>query len=89
MPATSEVASDVTGVRALVEKAPQMTKSQTEMLEMRADREYSDFQRSRPDLSLRSLYDLFQDEPELLVAAFQLNESERDEGQTARPCRIH
>jgi hypothetical protein len=89
VPATSEVTSDVTGVRALVEKAPQMTKSQTEMLEMRADREYSDFQRSRPDLPQGSLCDLSQDELELLVAAFQLHKSEQDKGQTARPWRVH
>ena len=68
-----------------------MTKCQTEMLEMLAQLidEYSDFQRSRPDLPQGNLCDLSQDELELLVAAFQLHKSEQDEGQAARPWRIH
>jgi hypothetical protein len=68
-----------------------MTKSQTEMLEMLGELidEYSDFQRSRPDLPQGSLCDLSQDEPELLVAAFLLHKSELDEGQTARSWRVH
>jgi hypothetical protein len=76
---------------APVEKAQQLTKSQTEMLEMLAELidEYSDFQRSRPDLPQGSLCDLSQDELELLVAAFQLHKSEQDKGQTARPWRVH
>jgi hypothetical protein len=74
-----------------VEKAQQMTKSQTECLEMLAELidEYSDFQRSRPDLPQGTLCDLSQDELELLVAAFQLHKSEQDEGQAARPWRVH
>jgi hypothetical protein len=74
-----------------VEKAQQMTKSQTEMLEMLADLidEYSDFQRSRPDLPQGRLRDLSQDELELLLAAFQLHKSEQDERQAARPWRVH
>jgi hypothetical protein len=68
-----------------------MTKSQTEMLEMLAELidEYSDFQRSRPDLPQENLGDLSQDDLELLVAAFQLHKSEQDEGQTAGLWRVH
>jgi hypothetical protein len=57
-----------------------MTKSQTEMLEMLAELidDYSDFQRSRPDLPPGSLCDLSQDELELLVSALQLHKLEQE-----------
>jgi hypothetical protein len=77
---------------APVEKAQQMTKSQTEMLEMLAELidDYSDFQRSRPDLPQGSLCDLSQDELELLVSALQLHKLEQEvAGQTEGPSRLH
>jgi hypothetical protein len=53
-------------------------------------KEYSAFQRSRPDLPQGNLRELSQDELEQLVAAFQLDKSgQADEAQRERPSRLH
>jgi hypothetical protein len=69
-----------------------MSKSRAEMLQtiVRLVKEYSAFQRSRPDLPQGNLRGLSQDELEQLVAAFQLHKSQQaDEAQQAGPTRLH
>jgi hypothetical protein len=69
-----------------------MPKSREEMLDAigRLIREYSAFQRSRPDLPQGNLLGLSQDELEQLVAAFQLHKSQQaDEAQQAGRTRLH
>jgi hypothetical protein len=67
-----------------------MTKSRAEMLHAIVSliKEYSAFQRSRPDLPQGNLWGLSQDELEQLVAAFQKSQ-QAEEAQRERPSRLH
>jgi hypothetical protein len=63
-----------------------MPKSRAEMFQTiaRLVKEYSAFQRSRPDLPQGNLWGLSQDELERFVTAFQA-----EEAQWERPSRLH
>jgi hypothetical protein len=69
-----------------------MPKSRAEMFQTiaRLVKEYSAFQRSRPDLPQGNLWGLSQDELERFVTAFQLHKSQQaEEAQWERPSRLH
>jgi hypothetical protein len=81
------------GARAGIEltgmQMPKSTAEKLRALEKLID-EYLAFQRGRPDLPQANLSELYENELEQFVTAFQLHKSEQGAlGQIERPIRLH